>query len=107
MLSLSEHNSDLLPIHGRFHIYVYYADAHFYLGKYKRAEALYKKSLQFRKCLLKSKGATKPLEGQKDLPTDVDIKFQIHLCLIKLKNPQEALQVLQSIPGKQRTPKVI
>ncbi|XP_003392861.1 anaphase-promoting complex subunit 7 [Bombus terrestris] len=106
VLSLSEHNSDLLPIHGKFHIYVYYADAHFYLGKYKRAEALYKKSLQFRKCLLKSKGATKPLEGQKDLPTDVDIKFQIHLCLIKLKNPQEALQVLQSIPGKQRTPKV-
>ncbi|CAK9830696.1 Anaphase-promoting complex subunit 7 [Anthophora retusa] len=80
VLSLSEHNSDLLPIHGKFHIYVYYADAHFYLGKYKRAEALYKKSLQFRKCLLKSKGATKPLE--------------------------EALQVLQSIPGKQRTPKV-
>ncbi|KAF3427113.1 hypothetical protein E2986_09095 [Frieseomelitta varia] len=106
VLSLSEHNSDLLPIHGKFHIYVYYADAHFHLGKYKRAEALYKKSLQFRKCLLKSKGATKPLEGQKDLPTDVDIKFQIHLCLIKLKNPQEALQVLQSIPGKQRTPKV-
>ena len=106
VLSLSEHNSDLLPIHGKFHIYVYYADAHFYSGKYKRAEALYKKSLQFRKCLLKSKGATKPLECQKDLPTDVDIKFQIHLCLIKLKNSQEALQVLQSIPGKQRTPKV-
>ncbi|KAG6795436.1 anaphase-promoting complex subunit 7 isoform X1 [Apis mellifera caucasica] len=106
VLSLSEHNSDLLPIYGKFHIYVYYADAHFYLGKYKKAEALYKKALQFRKCLLKSKGATKPLEGQKDLPTDVDIKFQIHLCLIKLKNSQEALQVLQSIPGKQRTPKV-
>lgn len=106
VLSLSEHNSDLLPIHGKFHMYVYYADAHFYLGKYERAEALYKKSLQFRKCLLKSKGTTKPLEGQKDLPTDVDIKYQIHLCLIKLKNPQDALQVLQSIPGKQRTPKV-
>lgn len=106
VLSLSEHNSDLLPIHGKFHIYVYYADAHFHLGKYKRAESLYKKSLQVRKCLLKSKGATKPLEGQKDFPTDVDIKYQIHLCLMKLKNSEEAVQVLQSIPGKQRTPKV-
>ncbi|XP_076548945.1 anaphase-promoting complex subunit 7 isoform X2 [Osmia lignaria lignaria] len=106
VLSLSEHNSDLLPIHGKFHIYVYYAHAHFYLGKYKRAEALYKKSLQFRKCLLKSKGSTKPLEGQKDLLSDVDIKFQIHLCLMKLKNSQEAFQVLQNIPGKQRTPKI-
>ncbi|XP_033340172.1 anaphase-promoting complex subunit 7 [Megalopta genalis] len=106
VLSLSEDNSDLLPIHGKFHIYVYYADAHFHLGKYKRADTLYKKALQFHKCLLKSKGAIKPLEGQKDLPTDVDIKFQIHLCLLKLKNSLEALQVLQSIPGKQRTPKV-
>lgn len=94
-------------MHGKFHVYVYYADAHFYLGKYRKAEALYKKALQFRKCLLKSKCANKPLQdGQKDLPSDIDIKFQIHLCLIKLKNSQEALQVLQSIPGKQRTAKV-
>lgn len=68
---------------------------------------MYKKSLQFRKCLLKSKGTPKPnQEGQKELASDVDIKYQIYACLANLKNPQEALQVLQSIPGKQRTPKV-
>ncbi|XP_024892385.1 anaphase-promoting complex subunit 7 [Temnothorax curvispinosus] len=107
VLSLSEHNADLLPGYSKFHVYVYYADAHFHLGKYRRAETLYKKALQFRKCLLKSKGMGKPLlDGQKDLPSDVNIKYQIHLCLVKSKNLQEALQVLQSIPGKQRTAKV-
>ncbi|XP_070158690.1 anaphase-promoting complex subunit 7 isoform X2 [Polyergus mexicanus] len=107
VLSLSEHNADMLPGYTKFHVYVYYADAHFYLGKYRRAETLYKKALQFRKCLLKSKGTGKPLlDGQKDLPSDVNIKYQIHLCLMKSKNLQEALQVLQSIPGKQRTAKV-
>lgn len=107
VLSLSEHNTDLLPGYSKFHVCVYYADAHFHLGKYRRAETLYKKALQFRKCLLKSKGTGKPLlDGQKDLPSDVNIKYQIHLCLVKSKNPQEALQVLQSIPGKQRTAKV-
>ncbi|XP_011176287.1 anaphase-promoting complex subunit 7 [Solenopsis invicta] len=107
VLSLSEHNADLLPGYSKFHVYVYYADAHFHLGKYRRAETLYKKALQFRKCLLKSKGTGKPmLDGQKDLPSDVNIKYQIHLCLVKSKNLQEALQVLQSIPGKQRTAKV-
>ncbi|KAL0134898.1 hypothetical protein PUN28_001582 [Cardiocondyla obscurior] len=107
VLSLSEHNTDLLPGYSKFHVYVYYADAHFHLGKYRRAETLYKKALQFRKCLLKSKGTGKPLlDGQKDLPSDVNIKYQIHLCLVKSKNLQEALQVLQSIPGKQRTAKV-
>lgn len=107
VLSLSEHNAELLPGYSKFHVYVYYADAYFHLGKYRRAETLYKKALQFRKCLLKSKGSGKPLlDGQKDLPSDVNIKYQIHLCLVKSKNPQEALQVLQSIPGKQRTAKV-
>ena len=109
MLSLSDHNNDLLPACTKFLVYVYCADSYFYLGKYKRAETLYKKSLTFRKSLLKSKGATKPNQeiAQKDLASDVDIKYQIYLCLIKLKNQQEALQVLQSIPGKQRTPKVL
>lgn len=107
ILTLSEHNTDLLGVQGKFHVYVYYADSHFQLGKYKKAETLYKKSLQFRKCLLKSKATTKPIQdGQKDLPSDIDIKYQIYQCLIKLKNPQEALQILQSIPGKQRTGKV-
>lgn len=46
------------------------------------------------------------MEGHKDLLSDIDIKYQIHLCLVKLKNQQEALQVLQSIPGKQRSAKV-
>lgn len=106
-MSLSDHNNDLLPACTKFLVYVYCADSYFYLGKYKKAESLYKKSLQFRKCLIKTKNTTKiNQEGQKELVSDVDIKYQIYACLVKLKNPQEALQVLQSIPGKQRTPKV-
>ncbi|XP_046739010.1 anaphase-promoting complex subunit 7 isoform X1 [Diprion similis] len=107
ILSLSDHNSELLPPQAKFLTYVHCADSYFHLSKYRKAESLYKKSLQFRKCLLKSKGATKPpSEGQKELMSDIDIKYQIHLCLVKLKNTQEALQVLQGIPGKQRSAKV-
>ncbi|XP_012288203.1 anaphase-promoting complex subunit 7 [Orussus abietinus] len=107
ILSVSDHNGDLLPAHAKFLVYVHCADSHFHLGKYRKAESLYKKSLQFRKCLLKSKEAAKtPQDGQKDVLSDIDIKYQIHNCLVKLKNPREALQVLQSIPGKQRTAKI-
>ncbi|KAJ8681890.1 hypothetical protein QAD02_017682 [Eretmocerus hayati] len=106
VLSLSDHNNDLLQSSTKFLVYVYCADSYFYLGNYKRAESLYKKSLQFRKCLLKTKNNIKPnQEGQKEL-ADVDIKYQIYLCLVKMKNPQEALQVLQGVPAKQRTPKI-
>ncbi|KAK0162770.1 hypothetical protein PV327_006519 [Microctonus hyperodae] len=107
VLSLSDHNGDLLPPTAKFLIYVHCADSHFHMGDYRKAESLYKKSLQFRKFLLKLKGATKPSqESYKDLLSDIDIKYQIHVCLMKMKSQLEALQVLQSIPGKQRTPKV-
>lgn len=36
----------------------------------------------------------------------LDIKYQIHLCHINLKQNQEAVTVLETIPGKQRSPKV-
>lgn len=108
VLSLSDHNGDLLPPTAKFLIYVHCADSHFHLGEYRKAESLYKKSLQFRKFLLKSKSTTKSnnQESYKDLLSDIDIKYQIHVCLMKTKNQLEALQILQSIPGKQRTAKV-
>ncbi|KYN14936.1 Anaphase-promoting complex subunit 7 [Trachymyrmex cornetzi] len=77
VFSLSEHNAGLLPGYTKFHVHVYYADAHFYLGKYRRAGTFNKKALQFRKCLLKSKGTGKLLfDRQKYLPSDVNIKYQ-------------------------------
>ncbi|CAD6216130.1 GSCOCG00004346001-RA-CDS [Cotesia congregata] len=108
VLSLSDHNGDLLPPTAKFLIYVHCADSHFHLGEYRKAESLYKKSIQFRKFLLKSKSTAKSnnQESYKDLLSDIDIKYQIYVCLMKLKNQLEALQILQSIPGKQRTAKV-
>jgi anaphase-promoting complex subunit 7 len=35
-----------------------------------------------------------------------DIKYQLHLCLVKLKDNKQALAVLQSIPSKQRKTKI-
>jgi len=69
------------------------------IWKYRRAKVLYKKVLQFRKYLLKSEGKSL-LDKQKDLPSDVNIKYQMHLYL-KSKNSQELLQVLQNLIPKQ------
>lgn len=106
-LSLSDHSNELLSSYSKFLVYFYYADSHFHLENYRKAEALYRKALQFRKCLLKCKGTAKPTtESQKELVSDVDIKYQIYSCWVKMKNTSEALHILQGIPGKQRTPKV-
>lgn len=62
--------------------------------------------MQFKKSILKYKGATKPTDNQKENTYDIDIKYNIHVCLIQMKCYDEALTILQSIPVKQRTPKV-
>lgn len=115
ILSLNESNwesSNILTSfhHTKFQIYVYCANAHFHLGNYKKAESLYKTALQYKKCVLKVKSTSKAtmqeVFQQRDVISDIDIKFQIHLCLVKMKRTQEALQTLQSIPAKQRSSKV-
>ncbi|XP_044738305.1 anaphase-promoting complex subunit 7 [Chrysoperla carnea] len=106
VLSHSEHNSNCFTAEAKFQAYVYYADSLFYEKQYRRAEAIYRKALQFKKSILKYKGATKPEGNQKDFIYDIDIKYNIHVCHIQMKGWEEALSVLQSIPVKQRTPKV-
>lgn len=36
----------------------------------------------------------------------LDIKYHLHLCLVKLKDIKQALAVLQSVPSKQRKTKI-
>ncbi|CAG5075583.1 Similar to ANAPC7: Anaphase-promoting complex subunit 7 (Homo sapiens) [Cotesia congregata] len=87
VLSLSDHNGDLLPPTAKFLIYVHCADSHFHLGEYRKAESLYKKSIQFRKFLLKSKSTAKSnnQESYKDLLSDIDIKYQIYVNMALAK----------------------
>lgn len=67
---MSEHNPDLLTTPAKFQTYVYYGDSLFYLGQHRKAEYMYRKALQFKKSLLKSKG-TKPQDSQKELMPDI------------------------------------
>lgn len=36
----------------------------------------------------------------------LDIKYQLHLCLVKLKDNKQALSILHSVPPKQRKTKI-
>ncbi|KAJ9580300.1 hypothetical protein L9F63_004040, partial [Diploptera punctata] len=106
VLSVSDHNPDILTVPAKFQTFVYYGDSLFYLGQYRKAEVMYRKALQYKKSLLKSKGTAKPQENQKELMPDIDIKYQIHVCHIHLKQNHQAILVLQSIPGKLRNAKI-
>ncbi|XP_067010812.1 anaphase-promoting complex subunit 7 [Anabrus simplex] len=106
VLSVSEQKTDTLTVTNKFQTYVYYGDSLFHLGQYRKAEGMYRKALQYKKSLLKSKGSSKPSENPKELMPDIEIKYQIHLCHVNLKQSHQAIVVLQSIPGKQRNAKI-
>uniref|UniRef100_A0A1B6MFT6 Anaphase-promoting complex subunit 7 n=1 Tax=Graphocephala atropunctata TaxID=36148 RepID=A0A1B6MFT6_9HEMI len=107
VLTVSDHGSDILTVTSKFQTYVCYGDSLLNLGRYSQAVSVYKQALQYKKSMLKSKNVAKPNETVvKDLMPDTDIKYQIHRCLMKLHRNDEAMEVLQSIPGKQRTAKI-
>ncbi|XP_075231419.1 anaphase-promoting complex subunit 7-like [Lycorma delicatula] len=106
VITVSEHNPQILSPADKFLMYIYYGNSLFQMGLYRRAESIYRHALQFKKSVFKSKPATKPNETSKDLVSDVDIKYQLHLCYVKLHQSDEAINILQSISAKQRTPKV-
>ncbi|KAK7793832.1 hypothetical protein R5R35_014328 [Gryllus longicercus] len=105
VLTVSDHDAESLPPPAKFQTFVFYGDSLFYLGQYRKAEGIYRRALQFKKTLMKSKA--KPQDSShKELMPDIDIKYQIHLCHVHLKQNHQAMMVLQSIPGRQRTAKI-
>ncbi|XP_025419257.1 anaphase-promoting complex subunit 7 [Sipha flava] len=106
VLKVSEHTTDILTAPHKYRIYAYLGDSHYFLSNYRQAEAAYKLALTFKDACSTSKTQLKQYDGIKDSMPDIDIKYQLHLCLVKLKDNKQALAVLQSIPSKQRKTKI-
>jgi anaphase-promoting complex subunit 7 len=65
--------------------------------------------LQARKQQLKARQMRSPEPAAGDQPLltgEVEVKFRLHQCYVALGQPNQAVNVLQSIVAKQRTPKV-
>ncbi|XP_035217809.1 anaphase-promoting complex subunit 7-like isoform X2 [Stegodyphus dumicola] len=105
ILSASESNPDLLTFATKYQTFVYYADSLVNLKEYKKAEAMYRRALQLKKSLAKTKGKSQPFP-QGEVTSEVDVKYKAHLCLVNLKQFSQAIGLLESISAKQRTASV-
>lgn len=85
---------------------LYYADSLFHLQEYVQAETVYRQILQFKKYVTKNKNTLKLQDLQNDVISDVEIKYKIYQCCMKLKQKQNAVDILQSIQARLRTPKI-
>ena len=94
------------PIH-KFQLVLLYADSLYDIQYYIQAENLYRQALQIRKNFLKNKATNNKLpENQTEFNSDVEIRYKIHKCCLALKQVNAAVEMLQSISARSRTPKV-
>lgn len=105
VISQNEQRPDFPP-HIKFQMLVYYANALFNINQFARAENAYSQALQIRKFISKAKNSPVQVEMAPDMPSDVEIKYKMHRCYVKLRQLKLAVDILQNIPVKQRTPKI-
>lgn len=104
-ITVCEQKQDFTP-YMKFQLYVNYADSLYNLQNYLEAESAYMQTLQIRKYIVKAKNSIKITDTHKDIVSDIDLKYKLHICCIKMKQPQNAIDVLQSIAARTRTPKI-
>ncbi|CAH1170860.1 unnamed protein product [Phaedon cochleariae] len=106
-LSIGEQKLDTYTLPTKLQVTLYYADALYHTQQYLQAENLYRQGLQIRKNILsKVKNSNKIAEVQNEIASDVDIKFKIHMCCIALKQKSAAVEILQMVSARLRTPKI-
>lgn len=103
----------------RCYVLVMLADAFYECKLYKKAEPLYKEIVQLRKQLKlvkkSSEGACVQPQPDESAPhdceklsfnsSDVEVKYKLHLCYLNTNQINLAVNILQSIPAKQRSVK--
>jgi len=108
--TLASHNPQLLTQVQLCQLHIYQGDALLEMREWKRAESQYLAAQQVRKQLVKSRALRSPPDAtsvEATVPTsEVEVKFKLHQCSVALGQPNQAVNVLQSIVAKQRTAKV-
>ncbi|XP_046840644.1 anaphase-promoting complex subunit 7-like isoform X2 [Xenia sp. Carnegie-2017] len=96
-------SNDLQGMANHCILLVYYADSLFESLEFRRAEKYYQTALQYKKNLMKKKYKSTSAMGNM---SDVDIRYKIYLCQMKLKDYKSAQKTLDDIPPKQRSPQI-
>lgn len=84
---------------------MYRAESLYNEGRFRLAEEAYRQALLAKKAISKSK-FNKSTENIAEIFPDAQIKFKIAKCLSEIRKNEEAVQILQTIPFKHRTPKI-
>ncbi|XP_026467959.1 anaphase-promoting complex subunit 7 isoform X2 [Ctenocephalides felis] len=89
----------------KFDCNMYYAESLFKIKQYRKAATIYKTVLSIKKNSSKNK-LLNTHENKIDI-SEAELAYKLHLCYMELKQYQLALNILQQIPAKQRSLKIM
>ncbi|XP_076364183.1 anaphase-promoting complex subunit 7 isoform X2 [Tachypleus tridentatus] len=105
VLTMSDQSPEMLLPTVKYQILVYYGESLYHTKNYRKAESVLRKALQLKKSMSKAKGKSQGLSPVEMTP-EIDVKYQIYLCHFQLNQFNEAISILESIPGRQRTARI-
>jgi len=107
--NFTSESSEELPINNnhQWELQVCHGDSLLELKEWRRAEIVFREALQTRKHYMK----VKQMESGGGVEvgcvnSEVDIKYKMHQCYVAMGQPNQAINILQSIISKNRTAKV-
>uniref|UniRef100_UPI00398E6540 anaphase-promoting complex subunit 7 isoform X1 n=2 Tax=Squalomorphii TaxID=118040 RepID=UPI00398E6540 len=123
LLTMSDNNPELFSPVQKYQLLVYHADSLFHDKEYRNAESKYKIALQQKKALSKTTkvrpaGGGTPSNPQTQgcqqrarnlsecLPSEIEVKYKMAECYTMLRQERDAVAILDTIPTRQRTPKI-
>ena len=91
----------------KYELLVYQGDGLMANFEYQKAESIYHKALQLHKSLPKNKENIYIMDelNRKNM-MDTDVKYKIYQCCYALKNYQDAVAILDTIPRSKKTVKM-
>jgi len=108
MLSLPEFSTavkeDYYQLSKQYQLHIYYGESLYEEECYKKAEVVFSDALKYHKSLSKLK--SKETSKEANLTSEVEVRYKIYLCLMKLQDYRQALTTLENISPKQRTIKI-
>nr|XP_039270927.1 anaphase-promoting complex subunit 7-like [Styela clava] len=99
-----KNNSETYSPANQYEILLHQADVNFKKKHFRIAESVYRQAINVRKNGLKQN--QKNVSSFNKLPSEVDVKYKIHVCCHNNDDDHNAISILESIPIKYRTVKI-
>lgn len=121
LTTVIDRKSNFFTAQQQYQAFVYYADALYQVGQYKKAGQTYAKALNLLRTRIlitshpapptpssksRSSSAAAAAHSQNEITAENEVNFRLHLCYVKQNKLREAVGALESIPTNARTPKV-